>query len=135
MSKVNEVLEAVHQIPQPSLGLDLDGTITESPVFFQILSNSWPGKVYVITYRDDLLGIKRDLQEHGIKYTDIITVNSFEQKSVEIDRLGISVFFDDMDEVLQHVAPGVTVMKVRNDGNFDFDEKRWLYSRHTGKAI
>lgn len=135
MSKVNEVLEAVHQIPQPSLGLDLDGTITESPMFFHILSNSWPGKVYVITYRDDLPGIKEELRKCNVKYTDIIMVNSFEQKAVEIERLGISVFFDDMDEVLQHVAPGVTVMKVRNEGNFDFDEKRWLYSRHTGKAI
>lgn len=137
MSKANVlgVLENVHKCPQPSIGIDLDGTIDESPVFFRILTSSWPGKIYIITYRDNLESIEDDLARFHIKYNEIIMVNSFEQKSREIDRLGISVFFDDMDEVLQHIAPNVTVMKIRNEGNFDYEEKRWLYSPHTGRDI
>ena len=33
----------------PSIALDLDGTIDEAPEFFRVLSECWPGKVYVIT--------------------------------------------------------------------------------------
>jgi hypothetical protein len=36
-----------------TLGLDLDGLIDENANFFGVLSNVWPGDVYVITYRDD----------------------------------------------------------------------------------
>lgn len=132
---IAEILKNVHTIPSPSIGIDFDGTIDEAPVFFNILSNLWPGKVYIITYRDDLPGIKRDLAAFGIKYTDIVTVNSFPQKAQEIDRLGISVFFDDMDEVLKHVKSNVTVLKIRNEGNFDYDDKRWVYSEDTGRQI
>jgi hypothetical protein len=132
---IQEILKNVHTVPNPSIGIDLDGTIDESPVFFSLLSNLWPGKVYIITYRNDLLGIANDLAKYNIKYTDIITVNSFPQKAQEIDRLGISVFFDDMDEVLKHVKSNVTVLKIRNEGNFDYDEKRWVYSEDTGRMI
>jgi hypothetical protein len=40
-----------------------------------------------------------------------------------------------MDEVLQHVAPECKVFKIRNEGNFDFESKRWLYSKSTGEQI
>lgn len=48
---------------------------------------------------------------------------------------GISVFFDDQDEVLQHMSRPVLAVKVRNGGNFDYDDRRWLYSSQTGKEI
>jgi uncharacterized HAD superfamily protein len=132
---IQEILTNVHSVPSPSIGIDLDGTIDESPVFFSLLTNLWPGQVYIITYRNDLLGIANDLAKYNIKYTDIITVNSFPQKAKEIDRLGISVFFDDMDEVLKHIKSNVTVLKIRNEGNFDYDDKRWVYSEDTGRQI
>lgn len=135
MNTLNEILKNVHSCPQPSLGIDLDGTIDESPVFFSILSNFWPGKVYIITYRNDVDGIVEALKSFNIKFTDFVMVSSFEQKAKEIERLGISVFFDDMDECLKNVAPNVTVMKVRNEGNFDYDDKLWLYSNKTGKTV
>jgi hypothetical protein len=132
---ITEILKNVHTVPNPSIGIDLDGTIDESPAFFSILTNLWPGQVYIITYRDDLSGIRSDLAKYNIKYTDIVTVNSFPQKAKEIDRLGISVFFDDMDEVLKHIKSNVTVLKIRNEGNFDYDDKRWVYSEDTGRQI
>lgn len=132
---ITEILKNVHTVPNPSIGIDFDGTIDESPAFFSILTNLWPGQVYIITYRDDLSGIRSDLAKYNIKYTDIVTVNSFPQKAKEIDRLGISVFFDDMDEVLKHIKSNVTVLKIRNEGNFDYDDKRWVYSEDTGRQI
>ena len=41
----------------------------------------------------------------------------------------------DMDEVIQHVKPECKVFKVRNEGNFCFDSKKWLYSDKTGARI
>ena len=31
------------RIPIPTLGVDLDGTIDEAPIFFTLLCNRWPG--------------------------------------------------------------------------------------------
>ena len=56
-------------------------------------------------------------------------------KAVEIERLGIGVYFDDQDEMLQHVAEGVTVFKIRNGGNFDLETSKWLFSDQTGRLL
>lgn len=45
----------------------------------------------------------------------------------------ISFYFDDQDEVLRHIRKPVAAFKVRNGGNFDFDEKKWLHSEGTGR--
>jgi len=117
----------------PALGIDLDGTIDEAPDFFAEISNSWKGMVYVITYRDDEKKARDDAEKYGVRVDAVILVKSFEEKSRKIKELGITCFFDDMDEVLQHVAPECKVFKVRNEGNFDFESKRWLYSKSTGE--
>jgi hypothetical protein len=119
----------------PALGIDLDGTIDEAPDFFWEISNSWKGMVYVITYRDDEKKARDDAEKYGVRVDAVILVNSFEEKSRKIKELGITCFFDDMDEVLQHIAPECKVFKVRNEGNFDFESKRWLYSKSTGEQI
>ena len=120
-------------VPTPPLGLDLDGTIDQDPFFFGLLSRLWPGEVHVITYRDDLDGAKADLDDMAIRYDTVVLVNSFEQKACEIERLGIGVYFDDMDEVITHIPDTVTVLKVRNGGNFV--DGRWLYSNKTGRKV
>lgn len=117
------------------LGLDLDGTIDEAPAFFSWLSRSWPGRVVVITYRPDRDEAARDLRELGVRWDELVLVDSFEQKADEIAERGIGVYFDDMDEMLRHVDERVAVFKVRNGGNFDFEQARWLYSRHTGRLV
>ncbi len=119
----------------PSVGIDLDGTIDEAPLFFRLFSEHWPGKVYIITYRDDFEEATRDVEQFGIRYDELVMVRSFEQKALEIDRRNISVHFDDQDEMLQHISKGVTVLKVRNGGNFDFDTGQWLYSAKTGREL
>jgi hypothetical protein len=57
------------------------------------------------------------------------------KKADRIRRLGIKVFFDDMDEGLLHVPVEVTVLIVRNAGNFCFDTSKWLYSKATGRRF
>ena len=119
----------------PTLDIDLDGTIDEACSFFQILSNSWPGDVVIVTYRKDREKTVADLARYGIKYDEIILVNSLADKARVVQERGVAVYFDDQDECLQGIPEGVKVFKFRNGGNFDFGRQRWLYSKRTGKQI
>lgn len=120
---------------QPAIGIDLDGCIDEAPTFFKTLAECWPGAVYVITFRADLEKARRDVERFGIRYSELVLVGSFAQKADEIRARQIVVYFDDQDEILMHVPEWVTVFKIRNGGNYDFDARKWLYSRQTGKSL
>lgn len=119
----------------PSIGIDLDGTIDEAPEFFRLLTNLWPGRIYILTYRDDYARAVAEVQRHGVKCDRVILVDSFREKAARIAELGISVYFDDMDEMLMHIPEGVAVMKMRNGGNFDYTLGKWLYSERTGRVL
>jgi len=116
----------------PTIGIDFDGTIDDAPIFFKTLTKNWPGDILCITMRDDRKKIQHDLDELEIRVDDIILVNAFEEKAKVIKEHGVSIFFDDQDEILNHVDENVTVFKIRNGGNFDYDRKKWLYSKVTG---
>lgn len=137
-NEINAIADALARLREPvypSLGLDLDGTIDEAPIFFQILSNLWPGDVYVITYRRDRAQAEADLVRQNIKYNHLILVDSLEEKAQVITDHGIYCYFDDQDEAILGIRVPVAVFKVRNGGNFDFDEKRWIYSDKTGRKL
>lgn len=119
----------------PAIGLDLDGTIDESLNFFQWLSHSWRGMVYIITYRSNRSKTEEDLYKYGIRYDQLILVSSFKQKAAIIQREGIEIYFDDQDEMTADIPENVTVFKIRNGGNFDFTDRKWLYSDQTGRSI
>ncbi|MFM7110400.1 MAG: hypothetical protein ACKO9Z_07780 [Planctomycetota bacterium] len=119
----------------PAIGIDIDGCVDEFPEFFRVLAGYWPGKVYVITYREDRSKAEAFLAKFGVRCCELILVNSFEEKALVIAREGIIVFFDDQPEVLKPVAPACGVMLVRNEGNFDFDDRKWMLSDKTGKLV
>lgn len=121
--------------PAPSLGIDLDGCVDESPIFFQLLSRYWPGKVFVLTYRNDRPKTVNDLARYSIRYDKLILVDSFDSKAKAIEQEGIAIYIDDQPEMLKHVSPLVSVCLFRNDGNFDFQDRRWMLSQETGKLV
>lgn len=122
-------------IPNPVVGIDLDGTIDENPLFFQIFTHSWPGKIIIVTMRDDREKAEADLKANYIRYDEVVLVDKPEQKAFVIRLHSISVYFDDQDEMLVGIDPEVLVLKVRNGGNFDYEDKKWFYSNETGKNI
>jgi len=130
----NVLREVVHQ-PQPTLGIDLDGCVDESPTFFNILSHVWPGDVIVVTFRSDRDKAVADLEKHGIRFTDVVLVSSFAQKAEVIAERGISFYIDDQPEMLKNVSANVGVLLFRNEGNFDFEGKKWMLSEQTGKLV
>ncbi|TWU06525.1 hypothetical protein [Stieleria varia] len=118
-----------------TLGLDLDGCITEAPEFFSAWTHSWPEKVIVITYRRDRAKAIADLDERNIRYDEVVLVDRFEAKAEVIAEHGVTLYVDDQPEMLKNVPAGVHVMLFRNEGNFDFADQRWMLSQETGKLV
>lgn len=119
----------------PILAIDLDGCVDEAPAFFGTLTHAWPGEVIVITYRDDRSKAEADLAQHGIRYTNLVLVANFDAKAEVIRELGVDVYIDDQPEMLKNVPAGVSVLLFRNEGNFDFADRRWMLSDYTGKLV
>ena len=127
--------EVVREDPGPTLGIDLDGTITEAPKFFSVWTHSWPGKVIVITYRRDRAKAIADLNDRNIRYDEVLLVDRMDAKAAVIAEHGVTLYVDDQPEMLKNVPAGVNVMLFRNEGNFDFTDKRWMLSQETGKLV
>ena len=113
------------------VALDIDGTISEHPEFFAVLSAAFRTaghQVVVLTYRDPARAdaTKAQLREWGIGFDDLVIADSLDAKGQLCDLLGIDLFFDDQDECIANVPERTVVCKVRNGGNFDFTRKRWL---------
>lgn len=122
--------------PVPKIGIDFDGTLDESPVFFQHFLKHWAGEIFCITLRNNEEKVRADLNSLlGELPIKIILVNSFEEKAKVIEQNKITVFFDDQDEILNHIPGNVTVFKIRNGGNYDFEKRKWLFSESTGRKV
>ena len=113
------------------VALDIDGTISEHPELFALLSAAMRAAghaVVVLTYRDPERAehTKAQLAAWRISYDEIVFAGSLSGKGELCRRHGIDVFIDDQDECIVGVPEGVLVLKVRNGGNFDFDTRKWL---------
>lgn len=65
--------------------------ITDAPEFFSAWTQSWPGKVIVITYRRDRAKAIADLDERNIRYDEVVLVNRFEAKAEVIAEYGVTL--------------------------------------------
>lgn len=100
-----------------------------------MLVRIWPGNVVVISYRNNYGKAETDLERLGIEYDELVLVDSFDAKADVIAEKNIGVYFDDQPEMLKNIPEGVHVMLYRNGGNFDFDERLWLFSDRTAKLL
>lgn len=131
--KVITELIILMKTTNPAIGIDIDGTIDEIPDFFRILTKLWPGPVYIITMHGNHPKAIAYLSKLNILYDYIFVVNSFQEKVEIIRDKKISVYFDDMDEVIGLLPEEVKVLKVRNQGNFSAG--KWLFNQQTGFDI
>lgn len=135
INKTGQALKDLSQTIYPSIGIDIDGVIDEGPIFFSFLSHNWRGKIFIISYRNDLDKAKGVLDKFNIYYDELVLVSSFEEKAKIINEKGISFFFDDQPEMLKDITSSCQVFLVRNEGNFDFDDQKWMLSNKTGKLV
>ncbi|MCC5828118.1 MAG: hypothetical protein JJU36_01600 [Phycisphaeraceae bacterium] len=90
-----------------NIGLDINGTITECPEFFSLLSHALRQaghRVFIVTYRDpDITDCTRqELEEYGVSFDDIYFPRDEEHlpdfKARIADELELDLFIDDMPE-------------------------------------
>ena len=113
------------------IGLDLDGLLDERPAFFAFLTAALRAGghfVAVLTYRDpeSRARTQAQLAAWGIACDELHFARSLDDKARLCRELAIDVYFDDQDECLVGVDERTTVFKIRNGGNFDFGERKWL---------
>ena len=119
------------------IAIDLDATITAYPNVFSSFSKAFKAaghEIYIIT--DRIAGteavVSEMLDELGIEY-DFIKITK--DKISYILEQGIEALYDETDEYFIGLAEDVAVFKVRGHYNFDFNDKKWIYSDKTGKKI
>ncbi len=113
------------------IGLDLDGLLDERPDFFAFLTASLRAGghfVAVLTYRDPESRARTEgqLAAWGVGYDELHFARSLPDKGRLCRELEIDLYIDDQDECIQDVPETTTVFKIRNGGNFDFGERKWL---------
>ena len=69
---------------------------------------------------------EEQLQDWGISYDEIVFAKSLEDKGRLCREHNVAIFFEDQDECIVPVDERTVVCKVRNGGNFDFDERVWI---------
>lgn len=92
-------------------------------------------EIHIITNREQTKGselnTRKDLKDLGIHY-DCLEVT--DDKAEYIQKNGITIYFDDTDEYFLNLPESVTVFKIREPWNFDFENRKWLYNDKTGKS-
>ena len=93
-------------------------------------------EIHIITNREQTSqseqNTKEQLEELNIFYHHLKITGDKAKYILEND---ISIYFDDTDEYFIDLAEKVTVFKIREPWNFDFEENKWVYSNRTGRNI
>ena len=123
-----------------NVALDIDGTISEHPEFFAIMSTAIRAaghRMIILTYRDPDRNeaTRAQLAAWKIEFDDLVIAPSLEAKGELCNTLGVDLFFDDQDECLVTVSERVLVCKIRNGGNFNFTRQRWVSTSRLTELI
>jgi hypothetical protein len=120
-----------------NISFDLDGTLngTDSK-FFQVITHLlYPqANIYILTSREPGTEpeIQNELSELNILYDKIIITD---EKTAHVKKLGITVVFENEDEQFQTLPKEILVLKVREDGNYNYKTGRWIGSKRTVEII
>lgn len=116
--------------------IDIDGTISHAPEFFANLTAAWRnlGKIHIVTARDVCLRQEtlQELADWGITYHYLAFTDN---KARYVAKQHIQVVFEDTDEQFLKMPRSVTVFKIREEFNFDWQVGKWVYSERTGRRL
>ncbi len=110
------------------IGLDIDGTITDYPAFFAIISKIDQFEIHIITGRgeDDRQSTIEELAQYGVRYDYLHFVDvNWHGKGQICKDYNIDFMFDDMDEYINNIPVSTAVFKVRNEGNWNTLSNKW----------
>ena len=121
------------------IAIDLDNTITasnQSIEFFKVLTNLLIAehKIFIITNRapNTEQEIADELDCFDIDYSEIVITD---KKAEYIRTHNITILFENTDEIFLELGEEIVVFKIRESGNFNFSEKKWITSRRNSILI
>ena len=120
-----------------NISFDLDGTLngTDSS-FFKIMTHLLHPEVniYILTSREPGTESKiaDELEKLNIFYHKIIITD---KKEDFIKSNDITVVFENEDEICQNLGKETLVLKIREEGNYEYKTGRWIGSKKTVKMI
>jgi hypothetical protein len=119
------------------IAIDLDATMTMYPRMFTVFAQALRSAghiIYIVT--DRVLGTESEvmamLDDLEIGY-DFVKITS--DKASYIREQGIEVLFDDTDRYFLELPAEVAVLKVRGHYNFDYVERKWIYTEESGRPL
>lgn len=107
-----EVLDAMRSLlsyPMPSISVNLDSQIEDSPIFFKVLVNHWPGKVILLTHCDKELEAQSMIELHSLRCDELVVYRNSEDKAALIIKAGVMAHFDAEDSSLNQLPDTSTV--------------------------
>ena len=122
------------------IAIDINGTIDENQTtisFFSLLTNLLKEniEIFIITNRDIKLRDRTEelLKKWNIYYNHLVITGNKEKVILENK---ISIVFEDIDDYILNLPENIVVFKIRNGGNFDFEDfHKWCYTDKTGMKI
>ena len=121
------------------VSIDIDGTINSSDTaisFFKIMTHLLcpEANIIILTSREPGTEgqIAEELSGMGIVYDQIVITDNKQQY---IKDNNISVVFENEDERIKNLGKEILVLKVREDGNYNFQTYRWYASKDTTEMI
>ena len=122
-----------------NISIDIDGTLNSSDTsisFFQIMTQLlFPeANITILTGREPgtEAEIAVELQKMNILYDEIAIVDN---KQKYIRDHNISVVFENEDERFKNLGKDILVLKVREEGNYNFKTFRWYGDKNTMELI
>lgn len=119
------------------MAFDIDGTITAYPqAFCSIVQALYKAgiEIHIITNResDAYERTCRQLSDYDIPFHYLAITKD---KAKYIKESNIKVLYENTDEVFLDIPEDVCVLKVREEMNFDFQNKKWIYDSKTGMKL
>ena len=122
------------------ISIDIDGTINSTDTsisFFQIMTHLLHPdpdvSITVLTGREPgtEAEIADELAQMNILYDQIVITDNKQ----DYIKKNISVVFENEDESMKTLGPDILVLKVREEGNYNFQTYKWYGDQNTVEII
>ena len=123
-----------------NISIDIDGTINGSETsisFFQIMTHLLHPDpdvtITILTAREP--GTENEIADELLRMNILYDKLIITDNKQDYIKKNISVVFENEDESMKTLGPDILVLKVREEGNYNFQTYKWYGDRNTVEII